>query len=103
LWKELKGKPQGVKFRKQFMANGYYPDFACLEVRLLVEVDGIAHDMGDRPERDEVRDAVLKEAGWKVVRVSAKDVLKDAKAVASSIVTHALNLRCPPLDGGDCQ
>jgi very-short-patch-repair endonuclease len=101
LWRELKGKPLGMKFRKQFPVLDYYPDFACLEVRLLVEVDGIAHDMGDRPERDEQRDAELTEAGWTVVRVTAKDVLKDANRVAQSIMALALSLRKPPRSGED--
>lgn len=63
LWRELKGQPLGVKFRRQFPVRGFIADFACLEVRLLVEIDGIAHDMGGRPERDERRDALLKADG----------------------------------------
>ena len=101
LWCELKGKQQGVKFRKQFPVLEYYPDFACLEVRLLIEVDGIAHDMGDRPMRDEARDAELIEAGWQIVRIPAKDILKDANAVAQSIVAYALSLKNPPRNGED--
>ena len=36
LWRELKGQPLGVKFRRQFPVRGYIADFACLDVRLLI-------------------------------------------------------------------
>ncbi len=92
LWQHLKGKPLGMKFRKQHgLLTGHVADFACVEVRLLIEVDGIAHDMGDRPERDEARTAELEDLGWRVIRFTAKDVLKDAAAVAESIVDLALS------------
>jgi very-short-patch-repair endonuclease len=93
LWRELRGKRTGLKFRRQFPVLDYVADFACVEVRLLVEVDGIAHDMGDRPTRDARRDRILNEKGWRIVRIAANDVLKDAAAVAQSIAALADNLR----------
>ena len=99
LWRELKGKPLGMKFRNQFGLLGYVADFACVEVRLLIEVDGIAHDMGDRQQRDEQRSAELEFHGWQVIRIAAKDVLKDYREVAESIVTYAVSLKNPPRNG----
>lgn len=96
LWRELRGKPQGMKFRNQFAVLGFVADFACVEARLLIEVDGIAHDMGDRPERDAQRTRILERQGWRVVRIAAQDVLKDYQVVAQSIVMHALSLKGPP-------
>ena len=89
LWRELKGQPLGMKFRRQFPVLTYYADFACLSARLLIEIDGIAHDMGNRPERDERRDTELTAAGWRVIRIPATEVLKDAKATAEAIVNLA--------------
>ena len=105
LWRELKGKPQGIKFRKQFPVRGYVADFACVEVRLLIEIDGIVHDMGENPERDVRRDDELTRSGWKVVRISAKEVLADVAECAASIVALAASLRplrpkgAPPRSG----
>ncbi len=93
LWRELKGKPLGMKFRKQFGLLGFVADFACVEVRLLIEVDGIAHDMGENPARDVGRDAVLTDHGWRVVRIPAKEVLADVARCAESIVALAESLR----------
>jgi very-short-patch-repair endonuclease len=49
LWTQLRGKPLGIKFRKQHPVGDYVVDFYCAEKQLAVEIDGIAHDMGDRP------------------------------------------------------
>jgi very-short-patch-repair endonuclease len=89
LWQQLSGQPLGLKFRRQFPLLGHVIDFACVEHRLLIEIDGIAHDRGDRPRRDEERDAVLMDKGWRIVRIPAADVLKDPAAIASAIVTMA--------------
>ncbi len=91
LWRELKGKPLGVKFRRQFPILGFIADFACAEARLIIEIDGIVHDMGNRPERDVTRDAILTSKGWRVERIPAAEVLKEVKAVAEAIVALALN------------
>jgi very-short-patch-repair endonuclease len=109
LWRELRGKPLGLKFRRQFPVLGYVGDFACVEIRLLIEIDGIAHDMGDNPQHDEQRDAILMNQGWRVLRIAAKDVLADVKASAASVVALAESLRplChafgapPPRSGED--
>ena len=64
-------------------------DFCCLSARLAVEIDGIAHDMGDRPVRDERRKKYLEENGFRVLRIAARRVLDDADAVAEAIVARA--------------
>ena len=87
LWRELKG--QKPKFRRQFPIAGYVADFACARSRLIVEVEGIAHDMGDRPARDERRTATLDRLGWKVIRISAKRVLEDPNAAADALLRLA--------------
>ena len=85
LWRLLKNKAAGVRFRRQHPIGPYILDFYCPELKLAVEVDGIAHDMGDRPQRDEARDAWLSDRKLRIIRIPAADVLKDATAVAESI------------------
>jgi very-short-patch-repair endonuclease len=86
LWRELKGKPDGVKFRKQHPLGKYALDFYCAQAKLAIEIDGIAHDMGDRPERDDLRDAFVRAVGIDTVRIPATDVLASPADVAESIV-----------------
>ena len=108
LWRELRGTPMGVKFRRQFPVAGYVADFACTAARLLIEIDGKVHDMGEQPEHDARRDAVLRGLGWRIARYPAVDVLADVAAVAGSIVALAASLRplrpqagAPPRSGED--
>jgi very-short-patch-repair endonuclease len=61
-------------------------DIYCPSAKTCFEIDGIAHDMGDRPKRDERKIAWLKAQGYRVVRIAAKDVLKSPGDVADAIV-----------------
>ncbi|WP_308421010.1 endonuclease domain-containing protein [Novosphingobium endophyticum] len=87
LWRVLRTMPLGLKFRRQHPIGTFVADFYCDSARTIVEVDGIAHDMGARPARDDVRDAWLQATGLTVLRIPASDVLRDPQRVAESIVT----------------
>jgi very-short-patch-repair endonuclease len=89
LWQRLRGAPDGMAFRKQHLIDPYVADFYCSTSKLVIEVDGEAHDRGDRPQRDEVRAAFLRERGYQVLRIAAAAVLKDPDSVAASIVAYA--------------
>ncbi|MEQ1510934.1 MAG: DUF559 domain-containing protein [Sphingopyxis sp.] len=91
LWNLLRGQPQGVKFRRQHPSSRLGMDFYCSDARLVIEVDGIAHDMGDNPGRDVRRDAWLLSKDIDTVRIPAADILKDATAVADGILALALS------------
>src|SRR5690349_15422967 len=81
LWRELRGKPMELKFRRQHPVGPYVLDFYCPAAKLAIEVDGIAHDMGERPLRDEPRDEFIRAQGIEVVRVPATDVLESPSNV----------------------
>jgi very-short-patch-repair endonuclease len=89
LWQRLRGSPGGLAFRKQHPIDPYVADFYCSASKLVIEVDGEAHDRGDRPQRDEARTAFLQGRGYQVLRIAAEDVLKDPDGVAASIVAYA--------------
>jgi len=90
LWQRLRGSPGGVAFRKQHPIDPYVADFYCSAAKLVIELDGIAHDRGERPRRDEKRDAFLRGRGYRLVRIPAAEVLRDPDAVAESIVAYAV-------------
>jgi very-short-patch-repair endonuclease len=89
LWRALRGRPGGFKFRRQHPAGPYIADFFCHDARLVVEIDGEAHALGDRPARDRRRDAWFADRGFDVLRVPAADVLDDLHAALQAIVTRA--------------
>ncbi|VVT01786.1 conserved hypothetical protein [Erythrobacter sp. EC-HK427] len=84
LWQQIKGKKP--KFRKQYPIGDYVVDFACTAARLLVEIDGKAHDMGDNPQRDIARQQLLEAKGWSVLRIPASEVLADPSAIAEGLL-----------------
>ena len=84
LWREL--RQSGVKFRQQHPAGPFVVDIYCPAAKTCIEIDGIAHDMGDRPERDQRKIAWLEAQGYQVVRVAATDVLRSPGEVADAIL-----------------
>lgn len=89
LWTALKERPGGFKFRSQHGAGPYVADFYCHEARLIIEVDGENHGFGDRPERDRVRDGWFDARGLDVMRIPAREVLRDRDSVVRGIVVRA--------------
>lgn len=89
LWTALKDRPGALKFRKQHPSGPYVADFYCHAARMIVEVDGAAHEFGDRPQRDAARDRWFTMRGLDVLRVPARNVLDDCDAVVRGIVARA--------------
>jgi valyl-tRNA synthetase len=76
-------------------------DFFCAEAGLAVEVDGEAHDRGNRPDRDASRDGFLRGCGVETLRVPAREVFGNLDDVVTAIV-GACRSRLPlhhPADG----
>jgi very-short-patch-repair endonuclease len=87
LWNRLRWREAGKPvFRRQHPMGPYVLDFYCAKANLAVEIDGMSHDMGDRPWRDERRDAWLKKRSVTVVRISARELMRSVDEAADAIV-----------------
>ena len=86
LWQVLRTRPGGFKFRRQHPVGVYIADFYCPAAKLVIEIDGEAHGMGGRPLRDLDRDVWLREQGLRVVRFTAREVMKDQESVVTAIL-----------------
>jgi very-short-patch-repair endonuclease len=74
LWEAIRGRKLGVLFRRQVVLCGrYIADFYAPALRLVVEVDGGCHEQ--RRASDARRDRVLRQAGYRVLRLPAALVL----------------------------
>ena len=93
LWNRLRErKPEATVFRRQHPIGPYVLDFGCAKARLVVEIDGLSHDLGDRPQRDASRDAWLKARGLTVMRVAASEAMRNADEVADAIARMATEM-----------
>jgi very-short-patch-repair endonuclease len=86
LWQWLRGEPGDFKFRRQHPTRRFALDFYCPRARLIIEVDGEAHNRGDQPQRDMARDAWCAEQGLRVLRVPAALVMNDLDSVSRGIL-----------------
>jgi len=80
----LSGKRlRGYGFRRQRPVGNYIADFLCLELRLIIEVDGYSHNF--KTEADIKRDEVLAELGFTVLRFSDAEVMHDLPNVQRTL------------------
>ncbi|MBC7866799.1 MAG: DUF559 domain-containing protein [Gloeobacteraceae cyanobacterium ES-bin-316] len=86
LWEEVKSKKlSGFKFRRQHIIGSYIADLVCLDRKLVIEVDGLIHQLPENQEADEVRTQWLQEKGFKVIRFTNDEVLGDINKVIDTI------------------
>ncbi len=81
----------GFRFRRQHTIGPYIADFACLEAKLVIELDGDQHALGDAPKRDEKRDAYLIAEGFEVLRFWNNEVYENIDGVLEAILDAAMN------------
>ncbi len=63
----------------------FVADFACIEAKLVIEVDGGQHNIDI--DRDLARTAVIEIAGYLVMRFWNDEVLKDIDGVVERIMS----------------
>ncbi|MFM5948476.1 MAG: endonuclease domain-containing protein [Novosphingobium sp.] len=86
LWRELRKRPGGFKFRRQHPAGEYVLDFYCVAVRLAIEVDGFAHDTVRVATADNRRSERLRSQHVATTRIPAKAILEDLSSVVVRLV-----------------
>jgi very-short-patch-repair endonuclease len=98
LWRLVRRKAaEGLRFRRQHPLSRCVLDFYCPSARLAVEIDGLAHDMGDNPARDARRDAWLASQGIRVLRIRAIDVLdEDSREGVLRLILQVARHEPPP-------
>jgi very-short-patch-repair endonuclease len=84
LWSALRSRQHRFKFRRQHPIPPFTVDFACVEARLVVELDGSQHGGA----ADAARDARLAAMGWLVLRYWNADVAANLDGVLADIVAR---------------
>ena len=93
LWDNLRNRNTGYKFRRQHPIENYIADFVCLDVWMIVEVDGGYHTTTEQKEADTARDNYLKEIGFTTLRFTNEQVLHDLENVLHQIKAKADELK----------
>jgi len=88
---------QGTSFRRQTPIGPYVVDFICHAAKLIIEVDGGQHFETDNIVRDKRRDAYLAAQGYRVLRFSNLDIMKNRTGVLETIAAALGGSEAPSL------
>lgn len=96
LWNVLSNKKlDGYKFRRQHIIGSYIADFVCLKSNLIIEIDGLIHQLPENKVSDEERTKWLEDEGFRVIRFTNSQVLSNLDYVLDEV---RKNLAVPPLE-----
>jgi 5-methyltetrahydrofolate--homocysteine methyltransferase len=106
LWTQLRTKQlEGYKFRRQHIIGQYIADFYCHSHHLIIEIDGLIHQLPDVKENDEYRTNWLEEHGYHVIRFTNNEIKVDIDNVLLKIKQKLELLSEPKVspEGGDLE
>ncbi len=84
LWAHIRNRRlEGWKFRRQLPVGQYIVDFACPELRLIIEIDGGQH--AEQIHYDLGRTKFLQTKGYRVVRFWNNEVPGNIEAVLEAL------------------
>ncbi|CAN5292548.1 DUF559 domain-containing protein [soil metagenome] len=93
VWARLRGGAvDGFKVCRQHDTGRYTVDFACVPLRLVIEIDGGVHDRDDVILRDHPRQTEIEALGWTVVRFSNEIALGEPWRIDDAIRDRAKTL-----------
>ncbi len=93
MWSRLRDRRfMGLKFRRQRPIAGYIADFVCMELALVIELDGGQHNELPAATYDQTRADVMSTHGFQTLRFWNNDVLLQTDSVMEQILqtTQAL-------------
>ena len=90
VWARLRGGAfEGFRVRRQHDIGRYTVDFACVPLRLVIEIDGGVHDRDDVILRDHLRQTEIEALGWTVVRFTNEIALGEPWRIDDAIREQA--------------
>jgi very-short-patch-repair endonuclease len=83
----------GFKFRRQVVLKDFVVDFACLEARLVIEVDGATHSTDAELMRDAARTRALRSEGYDILRFTNEEAFGNLDGVLETVRLKLIELR----------
>ena len=105
LWAKIRMKQlKGYQFYRQKPTGDYIVDFFCPRAKLVIELDGSHHLVGEKIEHDRIRVEHLSSLGLRVMRFTNTDVLTHINGVIESIIENMEKIPLsPPFPKGETQ
>lgn len=75
----IKNEFQDQKYVREYYILGYSLDFAWVDKKLEIEIDGEQHEKIENQIHDQQRDKILEDNGWKTLRIKWKDMFNNPK------------------------
>jgi very-short-patch-repair endonuclease len=100
LWRVLRDRNLGFKFRRQHEIEFFIIDFYCAEVNLCIEIDGESHLTKEQQEYAAVRTEYLESLGRTVIRFTNQDVRYNINAVVPGILDTCNELKSKKIRSG---
>jgi very-short-patch-repair endonuclease len=86
LWSKVKMRRlKGYQFYRQKPIGDYIVDFFCPKAKLVIEIDGSHHLVGETIDYDRIRDDYMSSLGLRVLRFANADVLTHTDSVVERI------------------
>ena len=87
IWKYLLSSRQmmGYSFRRHRPVLNFIADFMCMELMLIIEVDGLTHQWEEVADNDLIRTSTLAQVGFTILRFNDDEVLNDIANVNQTI------------------
>lgn len=67
------GFEEGKDYKREFSFHRFSLDFAWPDKKLCIEIDGKQHLLEEQKRRDNEKDALLRDEGWKIFRIDWRD------------------------------
>ena len=78
VWQWIRNRQIGnQKFRREHPIPPYTVDFCCVELKLIIEIDGEGHFTEAGRERDRARDEYLTSLGYTILRIPGYEVIRE--------------------------
>jgi very-short-patch-repair endonuclease len=86
IWHAVRNRRcEGAKFQRQVPLGNYIQDFICFERRLVIEIDGLSHEVAEQRVADKERDGWLQEQGFRVLRLPNELVIASTELAVARI------------------
>lgn len=84
---ENNGLDKKYSIIREYSVHPFFVDFAFTNEMVAVEIDGSQHLLPERKMKDEIKDSLLVNSGWTVIRISEKEIKTNIENVFNEIIS----------------